>query len=184
MVHDDLPVSIISAMTDDRIIGNKGNLPWGHKSMMSDMRRFRDRTAGRVVIMGRATYESIPKTKTGEKLPGRRKIVLTRKGLWSKSEDASNKVEFAHVEVAPSFEHALALAAKEPEILVIGGANVYAAGLRYAKRMYITYVHAPLPGDVYFPEWDRRAWHDRLEMNLEKNADDAYPSTFMVYERR
>ena len=87
-------------------------------------------------------------------------------------------------EVAASLEEALALAANEEEVFVIGGAGVFAEALPQAERLYLTLVHAEVAGDVFFPEVDAGAWRLVSEERHEADERHAYPFSFLVYERR
>ena len=161
-----MTISLLVAMSENRVIGRDGDLPW---RLSADLKRFKRLTRGHTVIMGRKTRESIPGT-----LPKRRKIVLSR--------DPGYQAPGA--EVAASLEHALALAAGEEEVFVIGGARVFAEALPRAERLYLTLVHAEVAGDVFFPEVEADDW--RLVSEERHAADErhAYPFSFLVYERR
>lgn len=130
------------ARADNGVIGRDGRLPW---HLPADLRRFKARTMGKPMIMGRRTFESFPAP-----LPGRRHIVLTRDPMW-RAEGA---------EVARSPEEALAMAG--PEAAVIGGAEVFA--LFTPDRIELTEVHAAPEGDAVVPpfglEWREIARED------------------------
>jgi dihydrofolate reductase len=138
-------ISIIVAMTPDRLIGAAGRLPW---YLPEDLRRFRLRTMGHTIIMGRKTFSSI-----GRALPGRRNLVVSRN---------PNPPHIAGVEWFRSLEEALefAEAAGETECFIAGGTEVYAEALPKATRLYVTYVQRDFPfqGDTYFPVWDQSQW--------------------------
>lgn len=127
-------------MTEDRVIGRNNALPW---HLTEDLQLFKKRTLGHAVVMGRKTFESI-----GRPLPGRRNIVVTRNEDWR-----SDGVEVAH-----SLRAALALVDGGEEVFVIGGAQLYAAALPGATRIYLTEVHADVPGDTLFPPLDMAQW--------------------------
>lgn len=146
-------VSIIAAITADRAaIGRRGDLLF---HISADLRHFKQLTSGHTVVMGRKTFESLPKGA----LPDRRNIVVTRNAGWS-----APGVETAH-----SVEEAIALASQtagqapeavEPEIFIIGGGQLYAAALPLAGRMDLTIVDEPTPADAdtFFPEIDPEQW--------------------------
>jgi dihydrofolate reductase len=137
------PLAMIAALTPERVIGDAGTIPWHYPE---DMKHFRTVTAGHAVIMGRATYDSI-----GKPLKGRRNIVITR--------DRALRIEGA--EVAHDLESAIALArASDEQPMILGGAQIYAAALPLATRLYLTYVHERHPGSVLFPELDASAWRE------------------------
>jgi dihydrofolate reductase len=156
-------ISIIVAMTPDRLIGAAGRLPW---YLPEDMRRFRLRTMGHTIIMGRKTFASI-----GRALPGRRNLVISRN---------PNPSHIAGVEWFRSLEEALdfAQAAGETECFIAGGTEVYAEALPKATRMYVTYVQRDFPfqGDTYFPMWDQAQWM-ALSHDLVKDLE------FVTYEK-
>lgn len=131
-------ISIIAAMTDDRVIGRDNKLPW---HISEDMARFKNTTMGHPVIMGRKTFESME----SEPLEGRTNIVLSRKPDYKPE----------GVLVAKDLKEAIKLAEVQKggqEIFVIGGAGVFKEALLIADKLYLTMVHMPFPGDVYFPK--------------------------------
>src|SRR5665647_1651940 len=125
-------ISIIVAMSDERVIGRDGKLPW---SIPADLARFRSITMGHTVVMGRRTFEGI-----GHPLPGRRTIVLSR-----------SAGEIEGCQVARSLGEALQ-AADDDEIFICGGADLYREALPQSQRIYLTIVHGSFPGEVRFPE--------------------------------
>ncbi|MBJ6727818.1 dihydrofolate reductase [Geomesophilobacter sediminis] len=126
-------ISMIAAMSENRVIGSGGKLPW---NIPADMARFKALTMGHVVVMGRKTFESI-----GHPLPGRTNIVLSR-----------SKTAIEGCVVAGSLEEAINAADGEEELFILGGANVFREALPLAHRIYLTIVHQNLDGDVFFPE--------------------------------
>lgn len=130
-------ISLIAACSENRIIGKSGKIPW---HLPDDFRRFKERTLGHVIIMGRKTHESI-----GRPLPGRTNIVITR--------DATKEIPGCLL--AASLEEALAKAQsiESEEIFVIGGGQIYAEALPKAERLYLTVIHAIMDGDAFFPEY-------------------------------
>ena len=135
-------VSLIVAMAQNGVIGRGNSLPW---RLPQDLKRFRAFTLGKAVLMGRRTYESI-----GRPLNGRANLVLTRDRSW-----------YAHgVIVVHSLEEALAQAGSSEELVAIGGAEVYRLVLPFARRIYLTHVHADVPGDTFFPDFDPTQWAD------------------------
>jgi len=159
-------VSLIVAMAQNGVIGRDNALPW---RLPEDLRRFKTSTLGKPILMGRKTFESI-----GRALPGRSNFVLTRDRGWSAP----------GVAVVHSVEEALAQAAGAAELVAIGGAEIYRLVLPFARRIYLTHVHADVPGDTYFPEFDATQWAD-VECSMQP-ADErhAYPVTFVTLERR
>jgi dihydrofolate reductase len=134
-------ITLVAAVADNGVIGAGGGIPW---RIPEDFAHFKRVTLGHTLVMGRATYDSI-----GRPLPGRTTVVLTRDPTWSAP----------GVQVAASFEDALALAADLPgDVMVAGGAAVYAAALPLADAQILTEVHLTPEGDTYYPEWDRTEW--------------------------
>ncbi|MEZ5098164.1 MAG: dihydrofolate reductase [Nocardioides sp.] len=138
-------VVLVAAVADNGVIGADGDIPW---RIPEDFAHFKATTMGHTLVMGRATYDSI-----GRPLPGRATIVLTRDLAWTAGEYA------AQVLVAHSFAEALALAADLPgDVMVVGGAQVYALALPYATHQVLTEVHQSPEGDTVYPVWDRAGW--------------------------
>jgi dihydrofolate reductase len=134
-------LTLVAAYADNRVIGDQGRIPW---HLPDDFAHFRATTLGGVLVMGRATYDSI-----GRPLPGRTTIVLTRNPGWSAE----------GVLVAHSMEDALALAAQQPgETYVVGGTQVYEQALPLATHQVLTEVHRVVDGDAYYPEFDLGEW--------------------------
>ncbi|MGI8645513.1 MAG: dihydrofolate reductase [Nocardioides sp.] len=134
-------VVLVAAVADNGVIGADGAIPWHHPE---DFAHFKALTTGHTLVMGRATYDSI-----GRRLPGRTTIVVTRDRDWGVD----------GVLVAHSFEDALALAAGlHGDVMVAGGAQVYALALPHATEQVLTEIHASPAGDVHYPVWDRDGW--------------------------
>ncbi len=117
-------------MSENRVIGRAGTLPW---HLSADLKRFKKLTMGHAIVMGRKTYESI-----GRPLPGRASIVLSR----------DPKYVIAGTDVVENLEQALAKT-KEEEVFVIGGAQLYEIALPLAERLYLTEVGTTIDGDVF-----------------------------------
>ncbi len=149
-------VAIVVAMASNRVIGRAGKLPW---HIPEDLRRFKAITMGKPMIMGRRTFESLPGL-----LPGRRHIVLTRDPEW-RAEGA---------EVAHDIGGALALAG-EPEVMVIGGAEIFRMFLPIADRIELTEVHADVEGDTFMPPFDKGKWSESYrETHVAKEGRPAF----------
>jgi dihydrofolate reductase len=159
-------VSLIVAMAQNGVIGRENALPW---RLPEDLRRFRSFTLGKPILMGRKTFDSI-----GRPLPGRVNLVLTRDRRWLA----------AGVTAVHSVEEALTQAGSSEELVAIGGAEIYRLVLPFARRIYLTHVHADVEGDIYFPDFDPTQWAD-VECSMHPADDDhAYPITFVTLERR
>lgn len=157
-------VSLIVAVAANRVIGRGGALPW---RLPNDLRHFKAMTMGKPIVMGRQTFESI-----GRPLPGRTNIVVSRNPAFGPDGAV----------VVNSFEAALdaAAATGAEEVLVIGGAEVYAAALPVATRIYLTEVHARIEGDRFFPPLDPAEW---VEAFRERHAaDDRHPYAYSFVE--
>ncbi len=158
-------------MAENRVIGRDNSLPW---RLPEDMRHFMNVTMGKPVLMGRKTFESMKSA-----LPGRTNIVLTRDRQWRR-----DGVKVVHdlpagIELA---QHQCVVDG-QTELMIIGGADVYALALPLATRLYITHVHANPTGDVLFPEFDLSQWHCVSEAQF--SADDKHSAAFTIacYER-
>lgn len=159
------PLTLMAALAHNRVIGRDNRLPW---RLPADLRFFKQTTMGKSLLMGRRTWESI-----GRPLPGRRMIVLTGHPGYSAP----------GCTVAHSLDEALTLAGPVAEIMVIGGAALYAQTLPLAARLYLTVVEADIPGDVWFPEWNRLDWRLEWEEAHPADADHAWPYRFQRWER-
>lgn len=164
-------ISFVVAVAENGVIGRDGAIPW---CVPSDLKVFRCLTMGKPVIMGRKTYDSI-----GKPLDGRDNIVVTRNADFCA----------ARVERAGSAEEALqiakACAAKRGvgEITVIGGAEIFAAILACADRIYLTRIHARPEGDTVFPDLDPNVWREVSTTPIPPDPRDTAPATLHTYER-
>ncbi len=156
---------VIAAMSENRVIGSGGRLPW---RLPLDMARFKRLTMGHAVIMGRKTYDSMRSP-----LPGRNNIVISRNPFFAAR----------GVKPAASLERAIALAGGDREIYVIGGGSIYALALPRADRIELTVVHAEVGGDAFFPEFDEGAWNLVAEETHEADDRHAFAFTFRTLDR-
>jgi len=160
-------ISIIVAMGKNRVIGNKGKLPW---HMPADMKYYRDKTKGKPIIMGRKTFESM-----GSKpLPDRTNIIITH--------DQDYKAEGAIV--AHSADEALKAAGNTEEVMIIGGSHIYKEFLPKANRIYLTIIEGEFKGDAFFPEYDITEWKEISYEEHERDKDNPYDYRFVVLERK
>ncbi len=134
--------SILVAAAQNNAIGGNNDLLW---RIPEDLKRFKALTMGKICIMGRKTYESI-----GKPLPGRRFVIITR--------DPDFKVEGCAV--VSSLEQALALGKTEPEVMIIGGGEIYRQALPITDKIYLTRVMADFEGDTFFPELSAKEWRE------------------------
>jgi len=135
-----MDIIIIAAMSENRVIGINNALPW---SLKADMEHFKKLTLGWPCVMGRKTWESLPK----RPLPGRINIVISR---------SLNAVTGA--KVFPSLKDAVGHCAGYEKIFICGGASVYAEALGLANRIELTVIHKQYEGDAFFPEIDPSGW--------------------------
>jgi dihydrofolate reductase len=156
-------VTLVAAVADNGVIGADGGIPW---RISEDFAHFKALTLGHVLVMGRATYESI-----GRPLPGRTTVVLTRDPTWTAD----------GVLVAADLDTALRLAeGVDDQVFVVGGASVYAEALGVADGQVLTEVHLSPEGDTRYPELDRLAW---IETRREPHLDAEIGYEFVWYER-
>ena len=158
-------VSLVVAAAENGVIGANGGLPW---RLPDDLRRFRDLTLGKPVVMGRRTWESI-----GRPLPGRRNVVVSRQ----------DGLTLDGAECVDSVDGALALVSDVPEIMIIGGASLYAATLPVAQRIYLTRVHTEVDGDTVFPEPDPADWREVHRESRRADERHAHDFSFVRLDR-
>ena len=157
-------LSIIVAVAHSRVIGVNNTLPW---HLPEDLKHFRALTTGHHIIMGRKTYESL-----GRLLLGRTTVIVTR--------NANYTLEGALV--AHSLEAAIALCQNDAEAFVIGGAELYQDGLKFADKLYMTEVDLEVAGDAFFPEIDMYQWQ---ETSREAHTStQGLPFTYITYTRK
>ena len=165
-------LSLIVAAAENGIIGRHNALPW---RLIGDLKRFKEITMGKPIIMGRKTFDSI-----GRPLPGRTNIVLSR--------DPEFRVE--EIEVVSDFPSARTAAAKaanragETEIMVIGGAGIYELAFPHADRIYLTEVHAEIAGDAVFPAYDRTGWIEKSREFQKARSEESADYSFVILDRK
>lgn len=160
-------ISIIVAVSEDWGIGKDNELLW---HISEDLKRFKRLTSGNIVIMGKKTWESLPR----KPLPGRQNIVLTD----NPDELIGNSV------TAYSINDALGKCEPDKEIFIIGGGSIYRQFMQIADRLFITHVHRKAPADIYFPVIDRSIWEVTEEEEFKTDDNDEIPYTYTVYRRR
>jgi len=160
-----MKLSIIVAASTNNVIGAAGELPW---RLAEDLRRFKQITMGKPMIMGRLTFESI-----GRALPGRRSIVVTgRPGYVAEG-----------CEIAGTPEAALELTAAADEVMIIGGGKIYTHMMPQTNRIYLTRVHAEFDGDAFFPEIDADDWRIVSSEPLPASDERPFSISFQTLER-
>ncbi|SEB41713.1 dihydrofolate reductase [Pseudomonas saponiphila] len=166
-----LPLSLIAALAQNRVIGVDNSMPW---HLPGDFKFFKATTLGKPIIMGRKTWDSL-----GRPLPGRLNIVVSRQtGLVLEGAEVYPSLQAA-VERAEEW----ALEQGASELMLIGGAQLYAQGLEQADRLYLTRVALNPAGDAWFPQFDEQQWKRVSEVpNPPEGDKPAY--SFEVWERR
>lgn len=159
-------ISIIAAINKNRGLGYRNKLIY---SLPNDMKRFKSLTTGHTIIMGRKTFESLPKGA----LPNRRNMVLS-----------SQEINFEGAEHFHSLQDALSACGNEEEVFVIGGASLYNEAIRIADRLYMTEVDDDNePADVFFPEISAKEWKEKARECRPADERHRYSFKFVDYER-
>ena len=158
-------VSIIVAIAENGVIGDKNALLWNIKE---DMRRFRSTTTGHPVIMGRKTFESI-----GRPLPKRTNVVITR----------DTELQIEGCTMAHSLTEAVEMFDSSEEVFIIGGAQIYSQAMPIADRLYLTIIDKEYEGDSSFPEIDYNSWRQISCEKFERGEEFEYPFSFITLER-
>jgi dihydrofolate reductase len=160
-------ISIIVAVSEDWGIGKDNELLW---HISEDLKRFKKLTLGNTVIMGKRTWESLPR----RPLPGRKNIVLT--------DDPNEYIDCSVT--AYSIDDALSKCADNEEIFIIGGGSIYRQFMPIADCLYITHVHKKAPADIYFPEIDLSIWEIAEKEEFKADGENSISYTYTVYERK
>lgn len=162
-----MTISIIAAIGRNSEAGKNGGLLC---RLPADLKHFKEITSGHTVIMGRKTFESLPKGP----LPNRRNMVVSR--------NAGLKIEGA--EVYPSLDGAFIGLIDENEVFVIGGAQIYGQVLPIADKLYLTKIHADFPeADVFFPKIDFSVWQETGRETFFADGKNPYAFSFLEYGR-
>lgn len=159
-----MTVTLIAAVASNGVIGTDNNLPW---RLPAEMKYFTQNTLGKPVLMGRKTFESLSKP-----LKNRTNIILSRT-----LEQAPEGCELVRTiqEALDKYGH--------EQLMVIGGAHIYAQMMDVADRMLITEVGQAFEGDAYFPHFDRKDWNLISRVPGIQDEKNVLPFTFCVYER-
>lgn len=152
-------ISLIAAMSENRVIGRENKLPWHYSE---DLKYFKKMTLGKPIVMGRRTFESM----NSRPLPGRHNIILTQDPNF-RAEGCT--IVFSEVE-------AIEAASGSEELMVIGGAKIYKLFLPLANRIYLTIIHDTIKGDKYFPEVNWSEWQL-------VSSDDKKDLSWLIYDR-
>lgn len=172
MAYQGIPVTQIVAVTRNGVIGRAGTMPW---NLPEDLKRFKALTLGKPNIMGRKTFDSI-----GRPLPGRTNIVITRQSDWS----AEGTIR------TDSLEAALSKAAEcvpgagfGREIMVIGGADIYAQAMPVTDRICLTRIEADIEGDTFYPDLHGADWEEVFCEPLAEDPAASHRARIHVFER-
>ncbi len=161
------PIVIVAALAENRVIGRDNQLIW---RLRSDLKRFREITWGKPLIMGRKTFQSI-----GKPLPGRATVVLTRDAAWC----ADGVKTAGTLEEAVTIADEIAATMGASEIVVAGGADVYDQAIPLASAMRLTLVRASPQGDALFPNYDEAAFEVVSREDHPAGEGDEAPFTFI-----
>lgn len=158
-------LELVVAVAENDVIGMNNGLPW---RLPADLRRFKELTLGKSILMGRKTYQSI-----GKALPGRVNLVLTR------------SLDFSAVDcrVVDTLDAALHAVSGESVLMVIGGAEIYRQCLAAATRIHLTLVHARMQGDRFFAGWRDADWQESFRERHEADDRNSLPYSFITLER-
>lgn len=164
-------ISLIAALTENRVIGKNNDLPW---RLPDDMKYFMRTTSGHYVIMGRKNYDSLPNSY--KPLPNRTNIIITRQYNFKASGCMVVHSIEAGVEIARSND--------EKELFIIGGAQIYEQALPLAHRLYLTEIKAEISGDTYFPEIDKDQWEEASRVAHAADEKHQFAFDFVIYKRK
>ncbi|MDD4326951.1 MAG: dihydrofolate reductase [Eubacteriales bacterium] len=167
-------VSMIVAMSENRVIGSNNAMPW---YLPEDLKKFRELTTGHAILMGRKTFESLPKV-----LPGREHYVVTGNSDYKETNERASGSE--HVFTAPDPVAALDLIADRittsgdipDEVFVIGGGELFEQLLPYTERVYVTLIRKEMSGDTFFPELSLEDW-------VQTSSEEFDGFDFLIYDR-
>jgi len=158
-------ITIIVAASENNVIGNNNKLIW---HLSDDLKRFKNLTKGHYVIMGRKTFESMPRA-----LPNRTNVIITRKENYI----AENAI------VTNSLESALKIASDDAQPFIIGGGEIYNIALNISDRIELTRVHHNFEGDTTFPEINKEEWIESNRVEKKKDETHSYDFTFITYNK-
>jgi len=159
-------ISLIAAMSDNRVIGYRNQLPW---HMPADWQNFKKITHGRSFIMGRNSYEAPDKL-----LSTQHSIILSHTEIPGLCKNCVR---------AESLEEALSLLSKEPEIFILGGQSVFEQALPKATYLYLTIIHSVFQGDAYFPEFEKTSWQMIKNEFNHRDENNPFDYSFQEYQR-
>lgn len=167
-----MKLSLICAMAENRIIGRNNSLPW---HLSDDLKYFKNTTIGKIVIMGRKTWESI-----GRALPGRINIVITNNPDY----EAEGAKVVRSLEEATKLAEKISLIDGNDEAFVIGGAGIYKEALPQAQRFHLTRIHAEILGDTCLARFNEDEWEEIAREEHIKNESNTHNYSICVLQRR
>ncbi len=167
-----VPVAMIAAVAENGVIGSDNAIPW---QLPSDFAHFKRTTMGKPLIMGRKTFESI-----GRPLPGRTNIVVTRNPGYK----PDGVQVFGSLQAALSHAQSIVEVSGADEVMIGGGAQIYAEAMPLAERLYISHVALNPPGDTHFPVISPAEWQETGEIVVETSPNDTAAYVVKVYQRR
>lgn len=159
-----MKLTAVVAASDNDVIGRGNALPW---HLPADLAHFKRLTLGKPILMGRRTFEAI-----GRALPGRRNLVLSRRGFSAPG-----------VETVASLDAACDSLAGEPELMIIGGAQLYEQALPLIDTIHLTRVHCQIEGDAYLPALAPGQWREVAREGRAADGRNAHAMSFITLER-
>ena len=166
-----MKLSLIVAVSRNGVIGLNNQLPW---HLPEDLKYFKSVTMGKPIVMGRKTFESI-----GKPLPGRDNIVISRQHDYP----AQGIKLVSSLSEAISLGERINLINGTEEVMIIGGAQIYAEALDLADRVYLTRVHRHVEGDAYFPILETAAWHEIAREDVAAKEPNPFDFSYQVLDR-
>jgi dihydrofolate reductase len=165
-------ISMIAAVAENRVIGNKNTIPWNFPpyKMAADFKYFKEQTLGKTIVMGLNTFNSIG----GKPLPNRKHIILC---------NDPNYIAPENCVVAHSIDEVMEMIKDIPDVFICGGASVYKQFLPLSQKLYLTYVRANPEGDTFFPEVDMSEWNEVSREDFKADEKNSYDYSFVILER-
>lgn len=171
MNQTSLPLVMIAALADNRVIGLANKMPW---HLPADLKHFKAMTLGKPIIMGRKTWDSL-----GRPLPGRLNLVVSRQPDLQ----LEGAETFTRLDAARTRAEQWAREQGVGELMLIGGAQLYAQALSQAQRLYLTRIEADPEGDAFFPAFDEAQWQ-RVDSQAHPAEGEAPAYRFEIWQRR
>ncbi len=159
---DNVKVAIVVARSKNFVIGRDGDLPW---HLSSDLKNFKAITSGKPIIMGRKTFQSLPRL-----LPNRTHIVISRDIEYR----PAGALLFSNIQSAIAAAKSIAFDKGLDEVCIIGGGEIYKQAIEFSDIIYLTIVDCEIDGDTYFPNLDDRVWKEVKTTIFEKSDKDDY----------